>query len=67
MITINLKTIKVVEDEQIIYFIKDENHWKDSICKRSNETLRNDEEYNNTIVELKESGEVIIYNIIFTF
>ena len=67
MILSNLKKIKVVEEEQISINTKNKNYQKDSMHERSNEISTNNEEYNNTIVEFKVSGKVIIDDIIFSF
>ena len=45
------KKIKVIEDEQITFYIKDKYHRKDSIYKRTSKISTDDEEYNNTIAK----------------
>ena len=59
--------MKVSEDEQITFYIKDNQQRIDSMYKRTDDTSTDDEEYNNTIAEFKASGEVITHDIIYNF
>ena len=61
----NLNTLQVVDENKEKFCKKANNQGREITHTRIDETTNYDREYSDFIVEIKLSGKVIIYNMIF--